>query len=251
MGQNVTFASDGGQTPGYLSAPKGPPGPGVIVIQEWWGLVPHIRQVCDRFAETGFVALAPDLYHGKTTTSPDEAGRMMMALQIDQAERDLAGAVRYLATQAAGPVEPKASKMKVGCVGFCMGGQLALFAASRNPSIGACVDFYGIHPNVRPDYRGLQGPVLGFFGGRDGSVTPEAARRLERDIRAAGRETEFYVYPDAGHAFFNDSRPEVYHAERAREAWEKMIAFFRRHLGGTGTEAKAPGPKSARRRRAA
>jgi len=123
MGERITFKANGTDTPGYLARPE-TSGPGVIVIQEWWGLVPHIESIADRFAEAGFVALAPDLYHGRSTKSPDEAGKMMMAMRIDAAERDLAGAIDYLSAQR--EVRPK----KIGTVGFCMGGALSLLAAS-------------------------------------------------------------------------------------------------------------------------
>src|ERR671919_2467707 len=137
MGEMVQFASNGGKTDGYLSIPVSGSGPAVVVIQEWWGLVDHIKDVCDRFAEEGFVALAPDLYHGKSTKSPDEAGKLMMAMRIDEAERDLSAAVDYLETQDSTTSE------KVGVVGFCMGGALALYTATKNSKIGACVVFYG------------------------------------------------------------------------------------------------------------
>ncbi len=223
-GQTVTLATNGGTTPGYLSTPESGGGPGVIVIQEWWGLVPHIKEVCDRFASEGFTALAPDLYHGKSTTSPDEAGRLMMALQIDQTEKDLRGTVNFLLAY------PAVSSRKVGCVGFCMGGQLALFAATKNPSIGACVDYYGIHPDVRPDLTKLQAPVLGFFGERDGSVTPDAARELAGTLEALGKDADFTIYPGVGHAFFNDTRKNVYNSEIAKITWNRMVRFFREHL---------------------
>src|SRR6202008_1161096 len=125
-GEMMTFESNGGKSQGYLSVPASGEGPGVIVIQEWWGLVDHIKDVCNRFAAEGFVALAPDMYHGKTTKSPDEAGKLMMALRIDQAEKDLGGAVEYLLTS-----DSMTSK-KIGVVGFCMGGALALYTATKN-----------------------------------------------------------------------------------------------------------------------
>src|SRR5512143_964330 len=125
-GKMVEFPSNGHTAKGYLATPAAGKGPGVIVIQEWWGLVGHIKKVCDRFATAGFSALAPDLYHGKTTSEPDEAGKLFMALNIGQAEKDLRGAARYLAGQS--------STTKIGAVGFCMGGQLALFAATLNPN---------------------------------------------------------------------------------------------------------------------
>src|SRR5262245_25781048 len=126
MGEMAQFPFAGGTTGGYLSIPEKGTGPGVVVIQEWWGLVDHIKDVCDRFAAEGFVALAPDMYHGKSTKSPDEAGKLMMALNIDKAEKDLRGAVEYLAGH------PATTSAKVGIVGFCMGGALSLFAATQN-----------------------------------------------------------------------------------------------------------------------
>jgi carboxymethylenebutenolidase len=223
-GVMVNFGSNGETTPGYLAIPKTGKGTGVIVIQEWWGLVPHIKDVCDRFTAEGFLALAPDLFHGQSTTSPTEAGRLMMALRIDQAEKDLRGAVKYL-------LENKAiSGRKVGCVGFCMGGQLSLFAASKNPSIGACVDYYGIHPNVKPDLKNLQAPVLGFFGEKDDLVISGAVKKLEQQLKDQGKMAEIYIYPKVGHAFFNDTRKEVYSPELAKKSWQRTLEFFRQNL---------------------
>src|SRR5262249_21362746 len=159
---------------GYLAIPAQGSGPGVIVIQEWWGLVDHIKDVCDRFAGEGFVALAPDLFHGKSTKSPDEAGKLMMALRIDEAEKDLSGAAQYLLDHKA------TTSDKVGVIGFCMGGALSLYTATKNPKIGACVVFYGGHPNVKPDLPNLHAPMLGIYGERDKSVTPESAHKLEQ-----------------------------------------------------------------------
>src|SRR5262249_35383685 len=178
-GQMVSFPSNGRATEGYLAIPASGKGPGVIVIQEWWGLVPHIKNVCDRFAAEGFSALAPDMYHGQTASEPDGAGKLFMALNIGQAEKDLRGAASYLAGQA--------SSSKLGAVGFCMGGQLALFAATLNPAVGACVNFYGIHPNVKPDYARLSGPVLGLYAEKDGFVTPQVARDVDAAIKKAGK----------------------------------------------------------------
>ncbi len=221
-GRMVQFPANGGQASGYLATPAAGKGPGVLVIQEWWGLVGHIKNVCDRFAAEGFTALAPDLYHGRSATEPDEAGKLMMALNIAQAEKDLRGAVDYLAQQS--------STQKVGAVGFCMGGQLALFAATVNPKVGAVVDFYGVHPNVKPDYTRLQGPVLGLFAAKDQFVTPEQARQLEAAITRAGKSCQIHIYPDVDHAFFNDERPDVYNRAAAEDAWRRTLAFFRQHL---------------------
>ena len=224
MGEMVQFPFDGGDTGGYLATPKQGSGPGVIVIQEWWGLVDHIKDVCDRFADEGFVALAPDMYHGKTAKSPDEAGKLMMALNIDQAEKDLRGAVQYLLTS------DSTTSKKIGVVGFCMGGALALYTATKNQNIGACIVFYGIHPKVKPDLPNLNAPVLGLFGEKDGSVPPQTVHELERKIRNLGKQVEVKIYPAADHAFFNDTRPEVFKAEAAADAWQRSIAFLRQHL---------------------
>lgn len=227
-GQMVEFASNGGTDQGYLATPAGGSGPGVLVIQEYWGLVPHIKDVCDRFAAAGFVALAPDLFHGAETREPDEAGKLMMALNIAQAARDLRGAAVYLKSL------PAVTSQRLGIVGFCMGGQLALYAASVAPEIGPVADFYGGHPNVSVDLTHVTGPVLGNFGGQDDFMTPEAVRQLDADLTAHGIPHDFKTYPDAGHAFFNDARanePEPpYRAGDARDAWDRTITFFRQHV---------------------
>ncbi len=221
-GKMVDFPSNGGTSAGYLATPQAGKGPGVLVIQEWWGLVRHIKNVCDRFAAEGFAALAPDMYHGKTADEPDGAGKLFMALNIAQAEKDLRGAGTLLAQHS--------STAKVGAVGFCMGGQLALFAGTLNPNVGAVVDFYGIHPNVKPDYGKLSGPVLGLFAERDGFVTPQTAREVDAAIKKAGKSSEIHIYPNVDHAFFNDERADAYNKAAADDAWRRTLAFFRQHL---------------------
>jgi len=221
-GKMVDFPSNGGTTQGYLATPASGKGPGVLVIQEWWGLVPHIKRVADRFAAEGFAALAPDMYHGKTADEPDGAGKLFMALNIAQAEKDLRGAAQYLS----GP----SSTAKLGAVGFCMGGQLALFAGTVNPNVGAVVDFYGIHPNVKPDYSKLSGPVLGLFAEKDGFVTPQTAREVDAAIKKAGKSSEIHIYPNVDHAFFNEDNTGAYNKAAADDAWRRTLTFFRQHL---------------------
>ena len=221
-GKMVEFPANGTKTSGYLATPASGKGPGVLVIQEWWGLVRHIKNVCDRFAAEGFTALAPDMFHGKTADEPDSAGKLFMALNIAQAEKDLKGAAQYLAGQS--------SSTKLGAVGFCMGGQLALFAATVNPSIGATVNFYGIHPNVKPDYSKLSGPVLGLFAEKDGFVTPQVAKDVDAAIKKAGKQSEIHIYPNVDHAFFNDERKDAYNKQAAEDAWRRTLTFFRQHL---------------------
>ncbi len=223
-GRDIEFASNGDRVRGYLALPPSGRGPGVVVIQEWWGLVDHIRSVCDRLAHDGFVALAPDLYRGETAADPDRAGRLMMGLEIPRAARDLDGAVTALQNHDA------VTGAKVGAIGFCMGGQLALFAATRNRRIGAVVDCYGVHPNVKLELAGLQAAVLGIFAERDSFVPPEVARKLESDLRAAGKRVHVAIHPGVDHAFLNDTRPDVYDADAASRAWAEAVAFLRAEL---------------------
>jgi carboxymethylenebutenolidase len=223
----VQFPSNGGTASGYLATPASGSGPGVLVIQEWWGLVPHIEDVCDRFAAEGFVALAPDLFHGTKTTEPDEAGKLMMAMNIDQAARDLRGAAVYLAGL------PRVTSQRVGAVGFCMGGTLALYAASLAPEIGPVVDFYGAFHKVKPNLANIRGPVMGNFAENDESMPPAMVHQLEADLRAHGIQTDFKIYPGTDHAFFNDHRSgpgQPYNAAAAQDAWQRTLGFFRQHL---------------------
>ncbi len=224
-GEMVSFPSNGQDAEGYLAKPPSGSGPGVVVIQEWWGLVPHIKDVCDRFAAEGLVALAPDLFHGKTASEPDEAGKLMMSLKMDQAAKDMSGAVDYLAGLDA------ATGDKVGSVGYCLGGGLSLYLASLKPKVGACVIYYGVLPGAQPDLSKVQAPILGHYAENDQFASPTAARALEEQLKSAGKQVEFHVYPACDHAFFNDSRPEVYNADASKLSWERTLAFFRRHLG--------------------
>lgn len=224
LGADLEFSSNGETARGYLAIPPGGTGPGVVVIQEWWGLVDHIRDVCDRLAREGFVALAPDLYRGEATTDPDAAGRLMMDLELPRAARDLDGAIQALLGQDA------VTGSRVGVIGFCMGGQLALDAATRSERIGAVVDCYGIHPNVQLDLSGLQAPVLGIFAEHDEFVPMDSARKLEANLRAAGKRADFTIFTGAKHAFMNDSRPDVHDAALAARAWSQVLSFFRAEL---------------------
>jgi carboxymethylenebutenolidase len=227
VGQMIDFPSNGHTCSGYLAVPPGGSGPGVVVIQEWWGLVPHIKNVCDRFAAEGFTALAPDLYHGEKTTEPDEAAKTMMALKIDDAARDMAGAVAYLVSSE------HTTGDGVGVVGFCMGGGLALYLATVRPEVKATVAYYGVipWPGVEPDLSRINGPVLGHWGEADGFNSHEQVDGLEKRLRDAGVKVEFHWYPGCDHAFFNDDRPEVYNKDAAQLSWDRTLALFRSTLG--------------------
>lgn len=221
MGEIIEFASNGGTGEGYLAVPKSGTGIPVVVIQEWWGLVPHIKSVCDRFAAEGFVALAPDLYHGHTVQEPDEAGKEMMALELDRAAKDMGGAVDELLvrTGASG----------VGVIGFCMGGGLALVLACQRPdAVKAVVPCYGIipWPDAEPDYSSMTAAVEGHYAELDGFFTPEAANALVAKLRGLGKKVSIVVHPGTDHAFFNDDRPEVYNAIEAQKLWESAVRFL-------------------------
>jgi carboxymethylenebutenolidase len=221
MGEMISYPSNGSEAQGYLARPEGGDGPGVVVVQEWWGLDDHIRDVADRFAGEGFVALAPDLYDGTVVDEPDEAGKLFMALDIEETEKKLRGAVARLNDETGGAV---------GTVGFCMGGALSLFAACKNPSkVGACVDFYGIHPAVEYDWDALAAPVLGIWADQDEMVIPNVPG-YEKALSSRDKPHEFVHYPQADHAFFNDTRPEVYREDDAADAWSRTLSWFREHL---------------------
>lgn len=221
MGDRVQFPSNGHTCSGYFAGR----GPGVVVIQEWWGLVPHIEELVDRFAAEGFAAIAPDLYHGKTTKSPDEAGKMLMELDVERAGREIAGAGAYLLGR------PECTSAKYGVVGFCMGGALAQYAATVDAEhVGAAVSFYGGFKKVPTQWEKLSAPLLLIYGEQDQGVPPEGGRELERQLKAMGKDVELVVYPGANHAFFNDSRPEVYNPGAAADAWRRTLELFRRNL---------------------
>jgi carboxymethylenebutenolidase len=221
----IQFVCNGSTYEGYLARPATGHGKGVIVLQEWWGLVGHIKSVVDRFAQAGFCALAPDLYGGKSTQEPDEAASLFMALNIGETEKILRCAIQRLQEEEATVGD------KVGVVGFCMGGQLSLFAAATNPEqIGACVDFYGVHPNVHPPFEDLRAPVLGIFAEHDEYASPAAVGALSEKLTGLGKAHEFHTFSGVGHAFFNDDRPAVFNADAAETAWEKTIHFLSHNL---------------------
>ncbi len=218
MGEMVEFASNGGTAPGYLARPDGGSGPGLVVIQEWWGLNDHIKDVVDRFAAAGFVAMAPDLYHGTIVDEPDEAGKEMMALDLGRAARDLSGAVDL--------VRAESGSDRIGVTGFCMGGGLTLTLACQRPdAVAVAVPWYGVipWPDAQPDWSALGGTVVGHIAENDGFFGPEAAAELSSTLDGLGKDATFHVYEGAEHAFFNDTRPEVYHAEHSATAWSRTI----------------------------
>jgi carboxymethylenebutenolidase len=221
--KRIEFPSNGHTTPGYLAFPSGGKGPGVIVLQEWWGLVPHIKDVCERLAREGFVALAVDLYHGQEASEPDEARKLAMELDRAKAAVEISAAVKYL--QRLEEVSPK----KVGLIGYCMGGGLAVETATQDEEIDAVVVFYG-NPGDLNRVRSIKAPVLGLYGENDAGIPPEVATAFENALEKHAIPHQVHIYPGAGHAFFNDNRPGSYHPQAAEDAWQRTLDWFRRYL---------------------
>lgn len=208
---------------GYLARPDADaPKPAVIVIQEWWGLTDHIRDVTDRFAAAGFVALAPDLYKGVVTTEPNEARKLVMELDMAAAVDEIRSAVDYLQTQ------DFVAGVKVGVVGFCMGGRLALMTALAEEDLGAAVAFYGT-PLTPQEAGGVLAPIMGHYGAEDGGIPVESVQAMEAALNRAGIENEIYIYAGAEHAFFNDTRAS-YNQAAANQAWPATLEWFTKHL---------------------
>ncbi|HEY6204099.1 MAG TPA: dienelactone hydrolase family protein [Candidatus Limnocylindria bacterium] len=225
-GQMVKFPANGGTADGYLATPSSGKGQGVIVIQEWWGLTDQIKGVADMFAREGFVALAPDFYHGKGAKigEPDKAQKLMMEFfQANTAAKDAKGAAEYLAKQ------PAVTSKKVGVIGFCMGGFLALLVGSVAPDkVAAVVDCYGVGQRL-PDLKPLRGiPVLGIFGGKDHSVAEFA--NLEKVAKENGVPFTKHTYPEADHAFLNEQRKDVHRPDDAKDAWSKIMPFLKSNV---------------------
>jgi len=224
MGEKVTFPANGHTCEGWFDSPASGKGPAVVVIQEWWGLVPHIKDLVERFAAAGFVAVAPDLYHGKTTSSPDAAGKLLMEMDGARAGQEIAAAGSFLLSR------PECGSARYGVVGFCMGGALAQYAACNDPNVGAAVSFYGGFKQLPIAWEKLAAPILLIYGEKDEGVPASQAKPLEAKLKALGKEVETMVYPDAGHAFFNDDRPQAYKKDAAEDAWRRTLELFRKNL---------------------
>jgi carboxymethylenebutenolidase len=224
---DVEFPANGGTAKGYLAEPEGE-GPGLVVLAEWWGVDDQVRGMVDDFAKEGFVALAPDLYHG-TTEKPDEAQELLMAMKMEEAEKEMRGAVTYL-------LEHEKCNGQVGAVGFCAGGGLSVWAAASNPQIGAAVTYYYVMPHGKPDFSQINAPVLGHFGTEDEYISVEDAKALEAELQEAGVDAAFEYYEGRGHAFAADhDRLGTYDEGDAKKAWGKTVDFFKKHLSKNGS----------------
>src|SRR4051812_191258 len=229
MGSQVEFRSNGDTASGYLAVPESDSGPGLLVIQEWWGLVPQIKETCDRLAGEGFVALAPDLYHGDIAehTEMDKANELMQSLPPDRAARDMGGAIDHLLGHQAVTGE------KVGVIGFCMGGMLTLLiAALSGDKVAAATPFYGAPlGDMAPDWSNLSASVQGHFAENDDFFPPDAVKKLEAQLKDMGKDVEFIVYPGTGHAFANEENPlGTRDEDAAKKALDRAITFLKSKL---------------------
>jgi carboxymethylenebutenolidase len=226
MSETVDFASNGGKASGYLVVPPSGSGPGVLVIQEWWGLDSGTKEMADRLGAAGFVALAPDLYHGQLAghTEMDKASQLMQSMPPDRAGRDMSGAVDYLVSH------PNVTSKGIGVVGFCMGGLLAfIIAANRPDKVHAVVPFYGFpQGDQEPDWSKLSATVRGHMAENDSFFTPEGARALEAKLRGMGKNVTLKVHPGTGHAFMGPHNALGTLDEKlAAQIWPEVVSFLK------------------------
>jgi len=224
----VQYPSDKVTMRAYVAAPQTKERrPTIIVIQEWWGLTEHIKDVVRRFAAEGYVAIAPDLYSRlgyALTTDPGEAGTLMNTLQQEDGLKDLNATVVYLKSV------PEVDATSIGVTGFCMGGSYALMLPCVNKEIKAAVPFYGQVPNPDVPLQQLSAPVLYFYGEDDGWITKADVQRLAAGFKKYNKSGEIKTYPGAPHAFFRDTDKTVYRPEAAKDAWARATGFFKQHL---------------------
>ena len=220
-GTDVGYKSGDETVKAVLYTPQGKgPFPALIVIHEWWGLTPWVKEQAAKLADQGYVALAIDLYRGRSTASPEEAHELMRGVPEDRADRDLKAAFSYLASRK--DVDAK----RIGAVGWCMGGGYALDVAVGEPRLAACVINYGHLATERSTLEKIQAPILGIFGGQDRGIPPDSVRTFEQQMKALGKSVETKIYPDAGHAFENPNNKAGYREADAKDAWERTVSFL-------------------------
>jgi len=224
----VQYPSEGVTVLAYLVGAKGnAKRPAIIVVQEWWGLNDHMKDIATRYAKEGYIAIVPDLYSrlgNKVTKSPDEAGKLMGMLKQEDGLKDLQATIAYLKTV------PEVDAARIGVTGFCMGGSYALLLPCVNSSIKAAAPFYGQVPNPDTPLQKLACPVLYIYGEDDGWITKADVQRLANALKKYDKAGEIKTYPGAPHAFFNDTRKDVYKPAEAKDAWARTLAFFKKHL---------------------
>lgn len=226
MAESVSFKSNGSTASGYLVTPASGSGPGLLVIQEWWGLDSGIKEMAERLGKAGFVALAPDLYHGQLAghDEMDKAGHLMQSMPADRAARDMSGAIDYLASH------PAVTSKSIGVVGFCMGGMLSfIIAANRPDMVKAVVPFYGFPTGAaEPDWSGLTATISGHMAENDSHFAPEAARALEKKLRGMGKNVTLKVHPGTGHAFMGPHNAlGTLNETLAAQIWPDVVSFLK------------------------
>lgn len=223
--EDVTFKSGDETVSGYLALPEASGRhPALVVIHEWWGLNDWVKEQAQKFAEQGYVALAPDLYRGQVAADPSRAHELSRGMPQDRAVRDLKAAFAYLAARS------DVDKTKIGSVGWCMGGGLSLQLAVHEPQLAACVVNYGAMPTDPADIAKIQAPVLGNFGAEDRGIPPSAVKAFGEALDAAGKIGDVKIYDGAGHAFENPNNKAGYRAEAAADAWKRTLAFLIKQL---------------------
>jgi carboxymethylenebutenolidase len=229
MAETISFPSNGSEASGYLVRPDSGSGPGVLVIQEWWGLDSGIKEMASRLAAGGFVALAPDLYHGELAAHDemDKAGQLMQSMPPDRAARDMSGAIDYLAGL------DDVTGSGIGVVGFCMGGMLSfLIAAARPDKVVAAVPFYGFpQGDMEPDWTNLSASIRGHMAAHDDFFSPEAAAALEAKLQGMGKDVTLTVHPETGHAFMGPHNAlGTLNEEVAAAVWPQVLTFLHEKL---------------------
>jgi carboxymethylenebutenolidase len=221
----VEFTNGKDMINGFLAAPSKPGRyPALVVVHEWWGLTDWVKDETQKFADQGYVALAVDLYRGKVATDPEEAHELMRGLPQDLAISDLQGAFAYLATRT------DVDRTRIGVVGWCMGGGLALQLAIHQPRLAACVVNYGALPTDPNDLQQIYAPVLGNFGGQDRGITPSDVQDFEKTMKGMNRRVDVKIYDDAGHAFENPTNKNGYREQDAQDAWARTVAFLNKYM---------------------
>lgn len=223
-GETVIYKSDGDKISGFLVKPDGEgPFPAIVVIHEWWGLNDQIKKQAKKLAKEGYVALAVDLYRGKSTDDPEEAHELMRGLPEDRAVKDMLAALSYLKTL------PYVKEEKIGAIGWCMGGGFSLSLAINSQELAGAVIYYGRLVTDKEQLKKINTPIIGFFGEEDRGIPPSSVRKFEEQMNELGKKVDIHIYPGAGHAFANKTRPS-YNKEAAEDSREKTLSFFEKHL---------------------
>ncbi len=224
-GKTVSYKSGEETVSGFLVTPEGKgPFPAIVVIHEWWGLNDQVKGEAERLAKEGYVTLAVDLYRGKVTGDPEEAHELLRGLPEDRAVRDLVAAVSHLQTL------PNVKKDKIGSIGWCMGGGYSLSLAINSSELAGAVIYYGRLVTDKDQLKKINAPIIGFFGEEDRGIPVSSVKEFEQTMKELGKDVSVHIYPEAGHAFANEERPSSYNASAAKDAWEKALAFFEKHL---------------------